>query len=185
MVGNLDYNLIRNSKTPINDDELLYCVNDVIIVTAYISEQLDEWGNIDNIPLTQTGKVRRYVRGRCFANKKYHFLIQKLTIDKPEYLLLKNAFAGGFTHCNAMYTNNICKNVTSYDFTSSYPTVLIAEKYPMSKGMRIEVKDIKQLENLCTQYSVLMDITFYKIESSFLWENIISVSKCRNIKTPL
>ena len=185
MVGNLDYNLIRNSKTPINDDELLYCVNDVLIVTAYISEQIDEWGNIENIPLTQTGKVRRYVRGRCFENKKYHFLIQKLTIDKPEYLLLKNAFAGGFTHCNAMYTENVCKNVTSYDFTSSYPTVLIAEKYPMSKGMKIEVKDIKQLENLCNQYSVLMDITFNNIESSFLWENIISVSKCRNIKNPL
>ena len=185
MVGNLDYNLIRNSRTPINDDELLYCVNDVLIVTAYISEQIDEWGDIENIPLTQTGKVRRYVRGRCFENKKYHFLIQKLTIDKPEYLLLKNAFAGGFTHCNAMYTENVCKNVTSYDFTSSYPTVLIAEKYPMSKGMKIEVKDIKQLENLCSQYSVLMDITFNKIESSFLWENIISVSKCRNIKNPL
>ena len=185
MVGDLNYNLIRNSKTPINDEELLYCVNDVLIVTAYISEQIDEWGNIENIPLTQTGKVRRYVRSRCFENKKYHFLIQKLTIDKPEYLLLKNAFAGGFTHCNAMYTENVCKNVTSYDFTSSYPTVLIAEKYPMSKGMKIDVKDIKQLENLCKQYSVLMDITFNNIESTFLWENIISVSKCRNIKNPL
>mgnify|MGYP002863770054 CR=1 FL=1 len=62
-------------------------------------------------------------------------MINKLTIDKAEYLLLKNAFAGGFTHCNAMYTEMECKNVTSYDFTSSYPTVLIAEKYPLSNSL--------------------------------------------------
>lgn len=185
LVGDLDYNLLRNSKTPLTEKELSYCFNDVLIVTAYIAEQIEEWGNIENIPLTQTGKVRRFVRARCFENKKYHFLIQKLTIDKAEYLMLKNAFAGGFTHCNAMYTENVCHNVTSYDFTSSYPTVLIAEKYPMSRGMKIDVETIEQLDNLVKNYSVLMDLTFNKIESSFLWENIISVSKCRNIKNSL
>lgn len=185
LVGELDYNLIRNSKTPLNQNELEYCFNDVLIVTAYIQEQIDEWGNITKIPLTQTGKVRRLVRARCFQNKKYKFLIEKLTIEKLEYLMLKNAFAGGFTHCNAMYTENKCTNVTSYDFTSSYPTVLIAEKYPMSKGMKVDCKSIEQLENLIKNYSVLVDLKFNKIESSFLWENIISVSKCRNLKNVL
>lgn len=185
MVGDLDYNLIRNSKTPIDDKEIMYCVNDVLIVTAYIAEQITEWGTITNIPLTQTGKVRRFVRARCFENKQYKFMIQKLTIEKLEYLMLKNAFAGGFTHCNAMYTENLCENVTSYDFTSSYPTVLIAEKYPMSKGMKVDCKSIEQLENLIKNYAVLVDLQFNKIESAFLWENIISVSKCRNLKNPL
>ena len=185
LVGELDYNLTRNSKTPLNQSELEYCFNDVLIVTAYIQEQIDEWGNITKIPLTQTGKVRRLVRARCFQNKKYKFLIEKLTIEKLEYLMLKNAFAGGFTHCNAMYTENKCTNVTSYDFTSSYPTVLIAEKYPMSKGMKVDCKSIEQLENLIKNYSVLVDLKFNKIESSFLWENIISVSKCRNLKNVL
>ena len=185
LVGDLNYNLIRNSKTPLTKEELAYCFNDVLIVTAYIEEQINEWGNIENIPLTQTGKVRRFVRSRCFTNKKYRFMIEKLTIEKPEYILLKNAFMGGFTHCNAMYTETICKNVTSYDFTSSYPTVLISEKYPMSKGMKIDVKSIEELDKLCSNYCVLMDLTFYNIKSSFIWENIISVSKCRNIEKPL
>ena len=185
LVGDLDYNLIRNSKTPLTKEELAYCFNDVLIVTAYIEEQIIEWGDIENIPLTQTGKVRRFVRSRCFTNKKYRFMIEKLTIEKPEYILLKNAFMGGFTHCNAMYTETICKNVTSYDFTSSYPTVLISEKYPMSKGMKIDVKSIEELEKLCSNYCVLMDLTFYNIKTSFIWENIISVSKCRNIEKPL
>ena len=185
MVGDLDYNLIRNSKTPISKEELQYCINDVLIVTSYIEEQIDEFGNIEKIPLTQTGKVRRYVRKQCFQNKEYKYFIKELTIEKPEYLLLKNAFAGGFTHCNAMYTNKICKNVTSYDFTSSYPTVLISEKYPMSKGKEVHINNESELLKLIKNYCVLVDLQFNNIKSSFLYEQIISYSKCRNVKNPL
>ena len=185
MVGDLNYNLIRNSKTPISDEELKYCVNDVLIVTSYIDEQINEFGNIEKIPLTQTGKVRRYVRKQCFQNKEYQYFIKELTIEKPEYLLLKNAFAGGFTHCNAMYTNKICKNVTSYDFTSSYPTVLISEKYPMSKGKEVHINNESELLKLIKNYCVLVDLQFNNIKSNFLYEQIISYSKCRNVKNPL
>lgn len=185
MVGDLDYNLIRNSKTPLSDEELKYCENDVLIVTSYIDEQINEFGNIEKIPLTQTGKVRRYVRKQCFQNKEYQYFIKELTIEKPEYLILKNAFMGGFTHCNAMYTNKICKNVTSYDFTSSYPTVLISEKYPMSKGKEVYINTETELLNLIKNYCVLVDLQFTNIKSNFLYEQIISFSKCRNVKNPL
>ena len=185
MVGDLDYNLIRNSKTPISKEELKYCENDVLIVTAYIDEQINEFGNIEKIPLTQTGKVRRYVRKQCFQNKEYQYFIKELTIEKPEYMLLKNAFMGGFTHCNAMHTQKICKNVTSYDFTSSYPTVLISEKYPMSKGKEVYINTETELLNLIKNYCVLVDLQFNNIKSSFMYEQIISYSKCRNIKNPL
>ena len=185
MVGDLDYNLIRNSKTPITQEELKYCENDVLIVTSYIDEQINEFGNIEKIPLTQTGKVRRYVRKQCFQNKEYQYFIKELTIEKPEYLMLKNAFMGGFTHCNAMYTNKICKNVTSYDFTSSYPTVLISEKYPMSKGKEVYINTETELLNLIKNYCVLVDLQFTNIKTSFMYEQIISYSKCRNVKNPL
>ena len=185
MVGDLDYNLIRNSKTPITKEELKYCENDVLIVTSYIDEQINEFGNIEKIPLTQTGKVRRYVRKQCFQNKEYQYFIKELTIEKPEYMLLKNAFMGGFTHCNAMYTNKICKNVTSYDFTSSYPTVLISEKYPMSKGKEVYINTETELLNLIKNYCVLVDLQFINIKTSFMYEQIISYSKCRNVKNPL
>ena len=185
MVGDLDYNLIRNSKTPITQEELKYCENDVLIVTSYIDEQINEFGNIEKIPLTQTGKVRRYVRKQCFQNKEYQYFIKELTIEKPEYMLLKNAFMGGFTHCNAMYTNKICQNVTSYDFTSSYPTVLISEKYPMSKGKEVYINTETELLNLIKNYCVLVDLQFTNIKTSFMYEQIISYSKCRNVKNPL
>lgn len=185
MVGDLDYDLIRNSKTPITKKELGYCVNDVLIVTQYIKECIEDYEHIANIPLTQTGKIRRKVRSVCFKNEKYNFLIKKLSIDVLEYQMLVNAFMGGFTHCNAMYTENICDDVTSFDFTSSYPTVMIAEKYPMSKGKKIYVDSLQQLKELIVNYCLIVDLEFNKIKSSFLWENIISLSKCRNVKNPL
>ena len=184
LVGDLDYTLLRNSKTPLTDIELEYCFNDVLIITHYINEQINEYENICKIPLTQTGKVRRYVRKECFKNKKYRFMIEKLTIEKIEYIMLQNAFAGGFTHCNALYTNVICENVTSYDFTSSYPTVLISEKYPMSKGKKVNVQNLTVLLQLCKNYSVLVDVTFYNIKDKFFFDNIISLSKCRNVINP-
>lgn len=185
MVGDLDYDLIRNSKTPITEKELGYCVNDVLIVTQYIKECIEDYEHIANIPLTQTGKIRRKVRSVCFKNEKYNFMIKKLSLDVIEYQMLVNAFMGGFTHCNAMYTENICDDVTSFDFTSSYPTVMIAEKYPMSKGKRIYVDSLQQLKELIANYCLIVDLEFNKIKSSFLWENIISLSKCRNVKNPL
>ena len=36
LVGDLDYTLLRNSATPLSEQELEYCFNDVLIVTAYI-----------------------------------------------------------------------------------------------------------------------------------------------------
>ena len=185
LVGDLDYNLLRNCKTVLSEKELQYCFNDVLIVTAYIQECIDDFGNIDKIPLTQTGKVRRYVRAKCFENKKYSFFIRKLTIEKSEYLLLKNAFMGGFTHANAMYTENVCNNVSSFDFTSSYPTVLISEKYPMSKGRPIFIKDVERLKTMAKKFSFVADFKFTNIKSSFIFENIISLSKCRDIKNYL
>lgn len=186
MVGDLDYDLLRNSKTPLTEEEIGYCVNDVLILTAYISEQIAEWGNIENIPLTQTGKVRRFVRERCFKNKKYRFFIQKLTLEKAEYIMLHEAFAGGFTHCNAMYTEQVLHDVTSYDFTSSYPTVLIAEKYPMSKGKAVRVEHCDQLDALANGgKAFVVNVKLDGLRQKFLYDGIISSSKCRNAKNVL
>ena len=182
LVGNLDYEKARNSKTKLSQNEIDYCINDVLIVTKYINQMINEYNTIDNIPLTQTGKIRRYTRDYCFKDKKYKLLIKNLTLDFAEFLLAQKAFYGGFTHCNAMYSDIVCEDVTSYDFTSSYPTVMISEKYPMSKGMPYRINSNNDvLELLHNDYAFILDVTLYNVTSKFLYEHIISYSKCRNV----
>ena len=147
LVGDLDYNLIRLPCTPITPTELGYCYNDVKIIVDYIDEQREQYGDITKIPLTNTGRVRREVKKSCFrkvinpkTHKKhipYKNLMDRLTLDVREYGYAKQAFLGGYTHANAKYSKKLLADVHSIDFTSSYPTVMMSEKYPMSKGKKI------------------------------------------------
>lgn len=66
-VGDLDYKLIRHSGTPLSDDEIGYCINDVRVVMADIMERMIDAGNIAKIPLTKTGYVRQYCRKKCYG----------------------------------------------------------------------------------------------------------------------
>lgn len=181
-VGDLDYSLVRHSDTFISDEEIGYCVNDVLIVTSYIQECIEDYGDITKIPLTQTGKVRRYVRDLTLKDDKYKYMIRKLELNTMEYLQLRKAFQGGFTHANPMYALQECENVTSYDFTSSYPTVMVSEKFPMSKGKYIGVVSVDTLKYYTQNYCCLFDLKLTNCVSKYNFENIISFSKCFRIK---
>lgn len=188
MEGDLDYDLIRTEKTPLTEKEIGYCVNDVVIVVCYIEELIHRLGSITKIPLTKTGFVREYCRNACMYDgghtkntKKYlqyRKLMNKLTLDLNTFSQLQRAFSGGFTHANAMWQGEIIHNVGSYDFTSSYPYVMVSEKFPMSTPELISIKNKQELNDNLKYYCCLFDIEFEKIESKVLYENYISKSHC-------
>lgn len=149
LVGDLDYNKLRHWKTELTEKEMEYCRNDVLILNGYIQELKDKGEKISNILLTKTMYVRKDVRNRCFYGdgkhkrntkeaKKYKQLMKALTLEPDEYESVHAAFAGGFTHANARNANKTLLDVTSWDFTSSYPAVMLTEQFPMSKGKKIE-----------------------------------------------
>ena len=188
LTGHFDYSKIRHSKTPLTTDEIKYCVHDVKIVCAYIRQKMKEDdNNISLLPLTKTGYVRRYVReytlrgkNRCF----YKNAIRSLTLETEEYLMAKRAFAGGYTHASVIHSGIECEDVTSFDFSSSYPTVLIAEKYPMTKGRKIEdiseeeFYDLMSRDDLCCIFT----ITLKNVHQTFPCESYLSESRCRDIE---
>lgn len=183
--GDLDYSIIRNTKTKLSEKELKYCENDVLILAMYIQEQIDLYKTITKIPLTNTGRVREYVRQKCLypssknARVRYRELMQELTLTKEEYYICANAFAGGFTHANHLYVGETLKNVHSIDFTSSYPFCLVSEIYPMSKPMLTKIKDKKDfLSRIHSKNELsIMILTFYNLEQSFFYESYLSASK--------
>ena len=193
-VGYLDYNKVRTYETNLDENELAYCEHDILIVNAYINEQIEQYGDITKVPLTNTGRVRDFVRNNCYYTNtnhrksskgkyiRYRKIMNDLTLTSDEYIMLKHAFMGGFTHANANYAGKVLHGVTSVDFTSSYPSVMLSEKFPMSRGKKIEVKTIKQLEAYCKQYCLLFDVKFTNIRPKLFYENYISESKCYILK---
>jgi len=181
-VGDWDYDLIRTPITPITKKEKGYAVFDIIAVMNYIEEQIEQYGSIVEVPLTNTGRVRKYCREKClkgpYANN-YRSIMRNLTLDgAAEYEFLMDALTAGFTHANYLRAGDIEENVYSFDFTSSYPACFF-DKMPMSKGQWIKITDIKQIENMSDDYYVVFEVEFNNIKrKEGIGDSPISKSKC-------
>lgn len=185
LVGDLDYDLIRHDKTPLSPQEWDYCLNDAKIVCAYIMELIEKYGSLAKLPITKTGFVRKYCRGECLANPAYRWEMRALTLEADEYLQLKRAFQGGFTHANPFYSGRIVDDVTSYDFTSSYPYVMVSEQFPMTAGEIVEIESDEDLEKQLKYYCCLFDIEIENLQSVLYYDNYLSISRCWDVEKPV
>ena len=190
-VGDLDYSLIRSSETPLSKEELRYCIDDIHVLLNYIREYLESVGGITKIPLTKTGEARIYTRRKCFgtSHKKdegrrkyegYRNLMKELTMSYDEYIQAKYGYTGGFTHQNAHYVDKILFHMGARDISSSYPTQLCANGFPMSaptldENIRSESdpKFLDHLENDCC----IFYIKLWNVTPAIEYENFLSRSK--------
>lgn len=179
LVGNLDYSKIRHSDTKLSTKELEYCENDCLVLYEYIKKELETYETTKNTPLTSTGHVRRELKELISKNWDYKNKVRRaVNIDGHIYNLLIDAFAGGYTHANWIYTDEIIKNVTSYDFTSSYPYVMTTHKFPMSEFRKCNIKNVNQL---CESFAYIFKVRFKNIQCKY-YNNFISQNKCTRIK---
>lgn len=189
LIGDLDYNLIRHSYTPLTEKEWGYILNDGLVVMAHIQEEIERLGSLAKLPLTKTGYVRDLCRDKCLKGaNRYDFtkLISLCTMSVDNYKQLKRAYTGGFTHANAHYVDKLYTKVSSFDFTSSYPTVMVSEKFPMGKAIPRDVKTNDKDFYMCLNaYCCMFDIKFYNISSKVPFENYISISRTSKTVNPI
>lgn len=178
LVGDLDYSKIRHSETEIKKSELPYMVNDVRIVVAYIWELMEKEGSITKIPLTATGFVRRHCKEILTKNKKYIKKIKALTLEKEEYSIVHRAFIGGFTHASFHAIGKIFEKVASFDFTSSYPFVMLTQYFPMSKGVKVKIESLEQAKEYLKEYCCIFKVRFTNLKAKpGIPDNYLSFSK--------
>lgn len=84
----------------------------------------------------------------------------------------------GYTHSNWIYTNEVLHNITSYDFTSSYPYVMLTHKFPSTEFKRCYIQSKKQMLN---NLAYILKVKFYNIKCKY-YNNFISQSKVLSIK---
>lgn len=193
MNGDLDYTLLRNSETPLTEKEIGYCINDIRVVMCYVQELIEKHKSISFLPITKTGFTRKYCRknslqykdtnGKTKRNFRYLDLMEELQLNgRKEFYMLNRAFAGGFTHANSNYVGMEIENVASYDFTSSYPYVMLSEKFPMSHGVTVQPKTKEEMQTYLQKYCCIIEIAYFGILEKKTYEHYISVSKIRNGK---
>lgn len=178
-VGDLDYEIKRSPLTPLTEKELGYCENDIRVLESYIQEKIEQDGDITKIPLTNTGYVRQYCRKACFKKwQPYHEMMKVLKMSTSEYSQLKRAFQGGFTHANSHYVNKTLLNVGSHDFASSYPAVMVLDKFPMSRAILVDRLNEDELEKLLMTKCCMFDIEIHELIPKLHFEHPLSASKC-------
>lgn len=185
MVGDLDYSLMRHSQTPLSKKEWGYILNDGLVVMAHIQEEIERLGDITKLPLTKTGYVRDLCRQNCLTGTSgfdYNKLMKNLTLTSEIYLQLKRTYTGGFTHANLYYVNRVISNVHSFDFSSSYPAVMLSEMYPCSKPIRRQIKSQEEFKQYLKYYCCMFDVEFINIREKVTFENFISSSRCHELE---
>lgn len=179
LVGNLDYSKLRHSKTELSEKEFKYCENDCLVLYEYIKFELTNYEDIKHIPMTATGKVRRELQELTRTNYAYKRRTSKAINDNPIiFNRLQEAFFGGYSHANYMWTDEVIKNVDSYDETSAYPYVMATEKYPSSEFRVCKLKDAKDMSK---HFCYILVVKFKNVCSKY-YNNFISASKCKDIR---
>lgn len=193
----IDYEIIRYPWSELDYDVLYYSVLDVLSLYDSVHNiMIKEGDNLQSIPLTNTGYVRRDYKSACLSSKKsfskasadeyrrtkkYREMFYNMKLNYEQYRMCERAFRGGNTHANRNYSGLIIENVGSFDLSSAYPWAIIhSSEFPMGRLMEVKIETAEKLEYYIENYFLIMDIELY---SPVIRKNVtvpyLSLSNCR------
>lgn len=180
-----DYKKVRYPWTELSDQELQYCINDVLgLVEALKIEMKHDNDNLYTIPLTSTGYVRRDAKEAM--RQVSHNFVKGIFPTTEVYELLREAFRGGNTHANRWYAGQPLKEVRSYDRSSSYPDVVCNCLFPVSEFTPTDWNDFDRLIELIKvrKRAVIFRIAMKDVEliNEFWGCPYLSKDKCRMVQ---
>lgn len=188
-VGDLDYSIMRNSFTPLTEEELGYCCNDVLILSEFADYIFSEFMTKGNkCPMTQTGglmdeckkELSNQITDRIDLDNWHYLNSRKFPETQEEYNEHMNyLYRGGFTHCDMLYADEDlqgeqAQSIVGADITSSYPYAMTQPIYPT---IFKECDPSNALAYINDGKCVIMLCYFSNIRSTGL-HSIESESKC-------
>ena len=196
----MDYEISRFPWTELTPEEEKYCANDVLGLHKAIERRILDAPkeDINNVPLTSTGYVRKDCRKAVAGNKNNRWNFWKHALDIITLNMAHEAFRGGNTHANRWYANKTigdglkaeikAPGVRSFDITSSYPFELLVNGYP---GKFFDLKPFKRSEfeyflEKSDLWGMLIDVTWKDLELTNPYDPVpyISTSKCTQLYFP-
>ena len=163
-VGKWDYNKIRSQGTPLTAEELEYIEGDTLAGVECLDalkQALKK--DIGTLPATATGIVREDIK-KAGKVAGFHNRFTEIAPDLHVQQLLEMAYHGGFTHANRHCIGQVKHGVECRDFASSYPYVLLSEKYPMERFHPLENKSKDYILRNSNDYAFLIKFVAVGIE---------------------
>ena len=173
-VKDLDYKKIRNTKTPLLNEERRYINDDVIILNEFEDVYFDRFC-VEGYqpPMTNTARLLLQVRLKMQEKNYDPSEIHKMQppardIDKEQ----KYLFRGGFVHANINYLDEVVE-VLMRDITSSYPASMLMKYVPMSAFQPIALSKTEWLRGdepadfkwLLANKCVKMTVAYYGLRT--------------------
>lgn len=186
LVGDLDYSIPRNYKTPLTQEEENYCINDVAILAEFMHWLFDHYIREGHkIPMTATSIIidsfKESYKAMCKArDKRLHLLpgmsdleytdyIKRLFPSREDYTVYMNyLFRGGYVHANAVFAGADPVLARMRDITSHYPTRMNLSYCPRTPFIRREWNEGYINTHCCIIHAVFKNIratTSHTIES--------------------
>lgn len=152
-VGSWDYDKLRTQSTDLSTEELMYAEFDTLAGVECLDKlRASLHKHVYSMPFTATGIPREEVRIRGKMHSAHDkFYNRALTYDQQQ--IMERVYHGGYTHANRHFIDQKIDDdiIQCYDFASSYPYVMLSEKYPMDKFHELDypmyIKDILQLKD--------------------------------------
>ena len=165
--GNLDYSVIRTPETILTNEELAYCVQDVLTMHHCLLDciEMEHSKCIADIPMTKTGYVRRECRNYLRGDNQYRKFYHNMKLDAYQFVKYNMAYRGGDTHANSIHCQDVLDKVFSFDIASSYPYRIVAEDFPLSAPLTLKNPTIKELNFLMKEKMLfIIDITLCNVK---------------------
>ena len=189
-VGSWDYDKVRNQSDTFSDAELHYIENDTLAGVECIQATMDVLHKkIYSLPYTATGIPREQVQKLAKENRGRE-KFKKIAPTYEVYRILEMVYHGGYTHANRHILELIIDDVITicYDFASSYPYVMLSEKYPGSKFSYFEkAVSPDEILKMSDKYAFIFKLILIKprLIDDFITMPTLQYSKCVKIVNPV
>lgn len=181
-IGKWDYDKLRNQDEEFTADELEYIEHDTLAGVECIDALLQAIGkqNLYSMPFTATGIPRADIRAIGSKNKARD-RFKKMAMDYADYCIAELVFHGGFTHANRYFIDVLIDElVEAFDFSSSYPYVVLSERYPVERFSKISDKPIQYILDNSNDYAFMFKLILVHPVLKDLHEPmpVLQFSKC-------
>ena len=138
----LDYGELYTPYSKLPQGALEYSERDIEIMHVGLLKYIAEYGNVWNIPYTQTGRVRGDIKSLYHDNWNYHVRItDSLPVDADEYKVQRRVFMGGMCFSGIENSGKILRRVGSYDRASAYPTEMVLNPFPAGRFHETQLEE--------------------------------------------